>query len=200
MCTFTGVSIKKLLLLLLLLIKIIINNTLFDAQNAGSCISELLIFEFFRGSVPPDLSCGKGCFSPLWFHSHPFYLQQSLLRKPIETPPFKGQVGVNTKNILFFLPSVSSSFPMYLQSQWQPFIGIIDFIVSTAILLAPVVQGDGRTIQWINYSQSTGYLHFTVVCLAAWPFSENKAGGDLALIETLMLFLWLVLIINYYWY
>ena len=118
MCSFTGVSIKKLLLLFLLLIKIIINNTLFDALNAGSGISELLIFEFFRGRVPPDLPCGKGCFGPLCFHSRPFYLQQSLLRKPIETPAFKGQVGVNTKNFLFSLPSVSSSFPMYLQSHF----------------------------------------------------------------------------------
>ena len=73
MCSFTGVSIKKLLLLFLLLIKIIINNTLFDALNAGSGISELLIFEFFRGRVPPDLPCGKGCFGPLCFHSRPFY-------------------------------------------------------------------------------------------------------------------------------
>ena len=33
-------------------IKIRINNTLFDAQNAGNRISELLDFKFFWGSMP----------------------------------------------------------------------------------------------------------------------------------------------------
>ena len=31
--------------------------------------------------------------------------------------------------------------------------------------------------------------HFTVVCLVAWPWNENEAGGDLVLIETSLLFL-----------
>ena len=31
--------------------------------------------------------------------------------------------------------------------------------------------------------------HFTVVCLVAWPLNEGEAGGDLALIETFLLFL-----------
>ena len=31
--------------------------------------------------------------------------------------------------------------------------------------------------------------HFTVVYLVAWPLNEGEAGGDLALIETLLLFL-----------
>ena len=31
--------------------------------------------------------------------------------------------------------------------------------------------------------------HFTVVCLVAWPLNEGEAGGDLALIETSLLFL-----------
>ena len=30
---------------------------------------------------------------------------------------------------------------------------------------------------------------FTVVCLVAWPLNEGEAGGDLALIETFLLFL-----------
>ena len=31
--------------------------------------------------------------------------------------------------------------------------------------------------------------HFTVVSLVAWPLNESEAGGDLALIETSLLFL-----------
>ena len=31
--------------------------------------------------------------------------------------------------------------------------------------------------------------HFTVACLVAWPLNEGEAGGDLALIETFLLFL-----------
>ena len=30
--------------------------------------------------------------------------------------------------------------------------------------------------------------HFTVPCLVAWPLNESEAGGDLVLIETLLLF------------
>ena len=30
--------------------------------------------------------------------------------------------------------------------------------------------------------------HFTVVCLVAWPLNENEAGGDLVLIESLLIF------------
>ena len=30
--------------------------------------------------------------------------------------------------------------------------------------------------------------HFTVVSLVTWPLSGSEAGGDLALIQTLMLF------------
>ena len=30
--------------------------------------------------------------------------------------------------------------------------------------------------------------HFTVVCLVNWPLSGNEAGGDLVLIQTLLLF------------
>ena len=35
---------------------------------------------------------------------------------------------------------------------------------------------------------SCGIDHFTVVCLVAWPLNESEAGGDLALIETSLLF------------
>ena len=31
--------------------------------------------------------------------------------------------------------------------------------------------------------------HYTVVCLVAWPLNESETGGDLALIETSLLFL-----------
>ena len=31
--------------------------------------------------------------------------------------------------------------------------------------------------------------HFTVVSLVAWPLNESEAGGDLALIETSLIFL-----------
>ena len=31
--------------------------------------------------------------------------------------------------------------------------------------------------------------HFTIVCFVAWPLNEGEAGGDLALIETFLLFL-----------
>ena len=31
--------------------------------------------------------------------------------------------------------------------------------------------------------------HCTVVCLVTWPLNESEAGGDLALIETSLLFL-----------
>ena len=30
--------------------------------------------------------------------------------------------------------------------------------------------------------------HFTAVCLVTWPLSGSKAGGDLVLIQTLLLF------------
>ena len=30
--------------------------------------------------------------------------------------------------------------------------------------------------------------HFTVVCLVTWPPNANEAGGDLALIQTSLLF------------
>jgi len=38
--------------------------------------------------------------------------------------------------------------------------------------------------------------HFTVVCLAAWPLNENKAGGDPDLTETSMLFLCKLVLIS----
>ena len=30
--------------------------------------------------------------------------------------------------------------------------------------------------------------HFTVVCLVAWPMNASEAGGDLALMQTSLLF------------
>ena len=38
--------------------------------------------------------------------------------------------------------------------------------------------------------------HFTVVCLVAWPLNESEAGGDLVLIETLLLFICKFLLIS----
>ena len=32
-------------------------------------------------------------------------------------------------------------------------------------------------------------VHFTVVCLVIWPLSGSEAGGDLVLIQTLLLFI-----------
>ena len=34
------------------------NSTVFNAQNAGNCISELLDFKFFLGDMPPDRQGG----------------------------------------------------------------------------------------------------------------------------------------------
>ena len=34
-----------------------------------------------------------------------------------------------------------------------------------------------------------GIGHFTVVCLVTWPLSGSEAGGDLVLIQTLLLFI-----------
>ena len=31
--------------------------------------------------------------------------------------------------------------------------------------------------------------HFTVVCLVTWPLTGSEAGGDLVLIQTLLLFI-----------
>ena len=59
---------------------IMINKTLFYAQNAGNSISEPLNFKFFWGSIPLDTP-----YSLLFCHSHMFYLQQSHVKKLIET-------------------------------------------------------------------------------------------------------------------
>ena len=46
------------------------------------------------------------------------------------------------------------------------------------------------SIDWIRKSKSNSTIdHFTVVCLVAWPLNESETGGDLALIETSLLFL-----------
>ena len=49
--------------------KIPINNTLFDAQNAGNRISKLLDFKLFWGSMTPDPPRGKGPYGPFSGHS-----------------------------------------------------------------------------------------------------------------------------------
>ena len=45
-------------------IKIRFNNPLFDAQNAGNRISELLDFKFFWGSMPADAPRERGLTAP----------------------------------------------------------------------------------------------------------------------------------------
>ena len=62
------------------------NSKLFDAQNAGNRISELVDFKFFWGSMPPDTPRGKGPYGPFSGHSHPLHLQRLLRTKVIETP------------------------------------------------------------------------------------------------------------------
>ena len=44
-----------------------------------------------------------------------------------------------------------------------------------------------RTLNWV-WLLFVLIDHFTVVCLVAWPLNESEAGGDLALIETSLLF------------
>ena len=67
-------------------IKICINNMLFDAQNAGNHISELLDFKFFRGGMPPDPPKGKGPYGPFSGLSRLLNLQWPLTTNVIETP------------------------------------------------------------------------------------------------------------------
>ena len=44
-----------------------------------------------------------------------------------------------------------------------------------------------RNIVTSCYTKS-GIGHFTVVCLVTWPMNVSEAGGDLALIQTSLLF------------
>ena len=61
------------------------NSTLFDAQNAGNRISELLDFKFFWGSMPPEPPKGKAPCSLFSSHSRLLHLQYPLATKVIET-------------------------------------------------------------------------------------------------------------------
>ena len=72
------------------------NSMLFDAQNAGNRISELLDFKVFWGSMPPDPPRGKGPCGPFSGHSRLLHLQRPLIAKVIETP-------VNCPHILYVL-------------------------------------------------------------------------------------------------
>ena len=47
------------------------NSTIFDAQNAGNCISELCYISNFSGGkeIPPEPPRGKGLYSPFSGHS-----------------------------------------------------------------------------------------------------------------------------------
>ena len=57
---------------------------LFDAQNAGNRISELLDFKFSGGHAP-DPPEGRGPYYPFTGHSHLLHLQWPLLTNGIET-------------------------------------------------------------------------------------------------------------------
>ena len=46
---------------------------------------------------------------------------------------------------------------------------------------------DGGPI-WLTFRNHDVIGHFTVVCLVTWPLSGSEAGGDLVLIQTLLLF------------
>ena len=66
---------------------------------------------------------------------------------------------------------------------------------------APLSQFGSRTValhlQTDRFGQAFPTIdHFTVGCLAAWPLNESEAGGDLALIETSLLFLCKLLLIS----
>ena len=65
------------------------NSMLFDAQNAGNRISELLDFKFFWGGgvgMCPRPPSGKGHCGPHRGHSHLLHLQWPLITKVIEIP------------------------------------------------------------------------------------------------------------------
>ena len=64
------------------------NSTLFDAQNAGNCISELCYISNFSGGkeIPPEPPRGKGPYSPFSGHSRLLHLQWWLITNVIETP------------------------------------------------------------------------------------------------------------------
>ena len=46
-----------------------------------------------------------------------------------------------------------------------------------------------ESLYLLLFERRTPVDHFTVVCFVAWPLNEGEAGGDLALIETFLLFL-----------
>jgi len=71
-------------------IKVPINSMLFDAQNAGNRISELLDFNFFRGggAMPPDPPRGNGPCGPFSGYNHLLHLQWLFITNVIETPVY----------------------------------------------------------------------------------------------------------------
>ena len=61
------------------------NSTVFNAQNAGNRISELLDFKFFLGACTTEPPRGKGPCSPFSGHSCLLRLQWLFITKVIET-------------------------------------------------------------------------------------------------------------------
>ena len=51
------------------------------------------------------------------------------------------------------------------------------------VIVIIIIISNGNRTEWSTID------HFTVVCFVAWPLNEGEAEGDLALIETFLLFL-----------
>ena len=68
--------------------------------------------------------------------------------------------------------------------------GIRDQIKSRSIFSYLKDQKANIYFQQETYSEPKDEAigHFTVVCLVTWPLSGSEAGGDLVLIQTLLLF------------
>ena len=59
---------------------------------------------------------------------------------------------------------------------------------SADTIVAQCTQKEKRMKQNVFTFTTKPIGHFTVVCLVTWPLSGSEAGGDLALIQTLLLF------------
>ena len=51
-----------------------------------------------------------------------------------------------------------------------------------------------QLLSYSSHVEQFSIAQFTVVCLVAWPLNESEAGDDLVLIETSLLFLYVLLI------
>ena len=85
---------------------------LFNAQNAGNRIFELLAFNFFWGGMPPDPPKEKGPYNPLSGHSHLLHLQWLLITKVIETPAMTEQLLSHLFSICLFFCGPKEPMPI----------------------------------------------------------------------------------------